>query len=265
MTTEQRLEQLEQQCKRQRWGLGLLTVAICGIVTIGASHRDAKFQHIEAERIVIRNTGSHAETQISPGNIAVWEQVTWKELQAGNRGGVILGVYTPDAIGDAQPSSGFIKLSNGNGVHVLDMHSTRDGAGLIEVRGNESGSKNGTRAVTLSVHDGAGSVVTYNSRAVATTVMTSDRRGNGLVSTAADNGKAVAGLSSTASGSGRIETYRSSTGKTLVHLGATKNGGGSVVVKNHLGDNVIMAQPDSRGSGAIGVWDRDGEGVTVSP
>ena len=56
MTTEQRLERLESQCKRQRLAVGFLTIVLCGVVSMGATKsHNAEFNHITAKGLYIEN------------------------------------------------------------------------------------------------------------------------------------------------------------------------------------------------------------------
>jgi len=58
-----------------------------------------------------------------------------------------------------------------------------------------------------------------------------------------------------------VTTY-SSSGKSLVNLGSTSNGGG-IRVFNEAGEGIVSAVADDYGNGEVGAWNRKGEGRTL--
>ena len=76
-------------------------------------------------------------------------------------------------------------------------------------------------------------------------------------------GKAIVALGSMANGSGTVTTY-SLTGKDLVRLSATENGG-ALSVYNKTGEDIIQAIADEYGNGVVGAYNRKGKGRTLQP
>ncbi len=60
---------------------------------------------------------------------------------------------------------------------------------------------------------------------------------------------------------------RNKDGKGGVHaLGLTESGGGgTVIVRNRTGEQVVQIHADEYGMGAVGVFDREGKGRTLTP
>lgn len=199
MNLEQRVDQLERQNKRQRIGLLVLAVALCGVVSMAATDsRDGEFDTVFAKSISIMGDGF---------------------LPA-----VSLGV---DDGGD-----GFIYTRSARGKKLVALLPSVDGEGSVITY-----SPNGKKLVELDATvNGEGRVITYSSTGKKLVKVGATGSSEGLVTTYSPTGnlgKKLVELGATGNGGG-VQIFNK-TGENIITLGADDYGNGEVGVWNRKG------------------------------
>jgi hypothetical protein len=150
MNIEQRLNQMERQIKRQRMGLFVLAVALCGVVSMGSFTRSDMgfFDTVMAKNIWLQNDKGQTIVALGAndsghGDVTTYDGKTGKAL-------VSLSV---DVGG-----SGMVTTYGPTGKELVDLAATTEGDGAI-ITYSPTGKKLVGLAVTT---EGDGAIITYS-------------------------------------------------------------------------------------------------------
>ncbi|MDA7659974.1 hypothetical protein OAG01_00335 [bacterium] len=226
-TTEDRIENLENQVRRQRrWNIALGAVVVVGGLMAAKGIREVP-DVIQAKKFEVVND----------------EGVAVVNLMSLNGGGMIktcdkngiptsLIVCEVDALGR---SCGSISTLNGKGRSLVSLGVNASGEGLV---------------------------ITENGKGQALVKIFASKDGGGMVETKNARDQTLVELGATVDGTGLIE-IQNGKGGTLVRLGSTASGNGSVSTRNAKGVSLVRITSDSTGSGAVLTQDAAGDPKAV--
>jgi hypothetical protein len=191
---------------------------------------------------------------------------------------VVVGATTEDGIITGK----YLVLTNSEGQEVVRLGADSGGDGLARVN-----SKAGTALIVAGASSrGHGMLGVLSKIGTAVVKLGADAENNGVLAVASWTGTdlILAGASEEAHG---LIKVRSSNGTTLIRAGATSEGNGLLGVRsktgalrttigsgengflmegfNKTGEAVVQLHADDYGLGYIGIWDRKGNGRTLTP
>jgi hypothetical protein len=152
-----------------------------------------------------------------------------------------------------------LHLNDANGRHAISLSANAEEGGAISAHATT-----GEIATRLfSNIEGEGVIETYRPDGAALVSLSSTEGGHGRVTTFAGLNKPLVTLTATANHEGQMYLSEAS-GRTLIAL-ASSPAGPTLRLFNRFGEPAITLDSTEEGKGAVGVWNRDGTGRTVSP
>ena len=202
-TTEDRIENLENQVRRQRrWNIALGAVVVVGGLMAATGVRSVP-DVIQAKKFEVVNDEGKA--------VVLLESVFFKGEHYG-----------------------FVATQNGKGGTLVRLSATADGKGAVETQNGK-----GQTLVELSTTtDGYGAVETQNGKGQTLVELGVTTEGEGMILTENGKGQTLVQLGATTGGSGSVTTQNGK-GQTLVELGASTIGTGLVKTQNGKGQTLV--------------------------
>tara|TARA_B100001059_G_scaffold208149_1_gene220213 strand:- start:215 stop:916 length:702 start_codon:yes stop_codon:yes gene_type:complete len=227
-TTEERMETLETQVRRQRrWNIALGVVVVVGGL-MAAKGIQVVPDVIQAKKFEVVNDAGKVIVELS--NVQGGGVDNGKLVTRNSTGGTLVTLI-------AGPDGGVVETHNGKGQTLVAISATTEGEGSVTTKNGK-----GQTLVKLSAGPEGGFVETQNGK-----------------------GQALVTLSATTDGKAVVETQNGK-GQALVLLGSTPMGG-RVMCTNAIGKPVVlvMASPID-GSGLVMTLDPSGkEPTSVTP
>jgi hypothetical protein len=259
-TLERRIEQLSQQCARQRyvssalWLVVIVSLAFIGWQNWGAQQPDVvRTKYLEIvnsanEPVVILSatpdggliTTRHAGGMTSAvlgssaltgdGNLTVYTQLGTPMVQLGASGDRALGVRTYTREGE---------VATLLGVDSFDNSTLR----------LQFGKQDRLRLLGSPV---GGELWSWNQNDAAVFQLGTSPLGNGQLLASNESGTPIFKIGASVGGAGFLQTYNNM-GTELVRLGATTNGIGLVLTSNPQGDPAVQLTGTADGYGAVSI------------
>ena len=258
-TTEDRIENLENQVRRQRrWNIALGAVVVVGGLMVAIGVRSVP-DVIRAKKIEVVSDRGRVLVSLS---------------NAQDEGGVDQGaIETRDGAGSVMteigsgPWGGVVRILNGgNSQNRRSQALVELGVKMLGREGKvTTRNDKGVDLVLLDANAvGNGVVMTQNGKAEALVVLAATTDGDGTVTTQNGKGQELVILGATAGGNGLVKTENGK-GQTLVRLGSTPMGG-KVLVNNAIGKGVAaVASNPADGSGVVATFDSAGKVTSMTP
>ena len=202
MNLEQRVEQLEQQNRRQRGFSLVLAVALCGVVSIAA-------------------------TDITKSDKGYFDTVMAKNILVINDTGETVVLIAPD-----EASNGAIVTYSASGNEMVAIHSDKGDNGIISTY--EPDGKSLVRISSDSAY--AGSISTYSTTGKQV-VIGSNKGGDGRIVLYGSNNKRLAGIGGAPNGG--VIGIANKDEKTMAALFVDDEGNGRVSALNVNEDGII--------------------------
>ena len=258
-TTEDRIENLENQVRRQRrWNIALGAVVVVGglMVAIGLRSvpdviRAKKIEVVsDRGRVLVSLSNAQEEGGFDQGAIETRNGVgsVMTEIGSGPWGGVVRILNGGNS--QNRRSQALVEL----GVKMLGRE------GRVTTRNDK-----GVDLVLLDVNtDGNGVVMTQNGKAEALVVLAATVNGEGAVTTKNGKGQTLVELGSTTGGEGILIT-KNGKRQTLVEIGVSTDGEGTVTTKNEKGKTLVRLGVGMEGEGILITENGKGRITSRSP
>lgn len=163
---EQRLEQLERQTRRQRLALVVLTVALCGVVSMAATEkRDAEFDTIRAHAVYVENARGQLTVALEADSGGDGAVKTYSAM-----GGELVEL---SATADGK---GMVATYSSLGRKLVELGATVSGVGTLTTH-----QPTGKKLVELGATVEGGGIFVFNKTGEGIVTLQADDYGNGQV------------------------------------------------------------------------------------